>query len=182
VFVAAVVVVALLQRPALMARLVGKAEGWPVVGRFVGQATVFFAASGSLLRPRLLAGATALGVLAWAAECAALFLVLLGLGVPATWHLLLVATFVLATSTLLGAISLLPGGLGVADASVAGMLVLLVASDDLTRGDAAAAALLIRFATLWFGVLLGLATLGVLHVRGWDEGTVTAQRVAGGGG
>ena len=178
---AAVAGVALLQRPALTARLVGKAAGWPLVGRFAGQATVFFQATGSLLRPRLLAGATALGVASWAMECVALFLVLIGLGVPATWHLLLVATLVMATATLLGAVSMLPGGLGVTDASVAGMLALLVPGDEMTRATAAAAALLIRFATLWFGVLLGLAALGLLHAGGWRAWRAPVRSPAGAG-
>jgi uncharacterized protein (TIRG00374 family) len=61
--------------------------------------------------------------------------------------------FVLAFSTVVGAVSALPGGLGAADASIAGMLVLLL---GLSAGTAAAATLLIRFATLWFAVIIGL--------------------------
>jgi uncharacterized protein (TIRG00374 family) len=53
-----------------------------------------------------------------------------------------------------GAVSALPGGIGAAEASIAGMLVLVA---GLTGAQAAAATLLIRLATLWFGVALGLA-------------------------
>ena len=49
------------------------------------------------------------------------------------------------------------GGLGAAEASIAGMLGLLL---GLTRDTAAAATLLIRFATLWFAVALGLIVWG----------------------
>lgn len=59
----------------------------------------------------------------------------------------------LSFSTVIGAISTLPGGLGAAEASIAGMLILLL---SLGTGTAAAATLLIRFATLWFGVGLGV--------------------------
>jgi uncharacterized membrane protein YbhN (UPF0104 family) len=62
--------------------------------------------------------------------------------------------FILAFSTAIGGASALPGGLGAADATIAGMLTLLV---GLPVSTAAAATLLIRFGTLWFGVGLGLA-------------------------
>jgi uncharacterized protein (TIRG00374 family) len=61
--------------------------------------------------------------------------------------------FVLSFSTVIGAVSTLPGGLGAAEASIAGMLTLLL---SVSASTAAAATLLIRFATLWFGVTLGL--------------------------
>jgi hypothetical protein len=59
---------------------------------------------------------------------------------------------------------MLPGGLGVADASIAGLLLTAVASPLMTRDVAVAASLLIRFATLWFGVALG-ATVVLLFWR-----------------
>ncbi len=62
--------------------------------------------------------------------------------------------FTLAFSTVIGAASALPGGLGAAEASIVGMLILLLN----TSQETAAATLLIRFATLWFGVVLGLLT------------------------
>ena len=79
-----------------------------------------------------------------------------GLGVAGTPLLLLQATFIFAASTLLGLVSLLPGGLGASEASSAALLVLLV---GLTNGPASVATLIIRFCTLWFGVGLGVAAL-----------------------
>jgi uncharacterized protein (TIRG00374 family) len=61
--------------------------------------------------------------------------------------------FILAFSTVVGAASALPGGIGAAEVSIAGMLTLLA---GITPAAASAATLLIRLATLWFGVLLGL--------------------------
>ena len=82
----------------------------PAPGAAVREAADVFAV---LLRGRALLLGTALGVLAWFAECAALYLVLGGLG---SWTLTLYATtFVYALSTLAGALSLLPGGLGVTE-------------------------------------------------------------------
>jgi uncharacterized membrane protein YbhN (UPF0104 family) len=152
-----------MQRQALLLRALGVVEGWPVVGGPIRHAYVFLEASGVLYRPGTLASAVGLGVVSWIGECVAFLLVLHGLGLAATWHLLIVATFVLAVSSLAGGASLLPGGLGVADASVAGMLLLLVADDGMNRTVAAGATLLIRFATLWFAVLLGVAAVALLE-------------------
>jgi len=70
-----------------------------------------------------------------------------------------------AIATLVGSASMLPGGLGVADASIAGLLLAVVASPLMTRDVAVAASLLIRFATLWFGVLIGACVLLLNHRR-----------------
>jgi uncharacterized protein (TIRG00374 family) len=82
-----------------------------------------------------------------------MYCVLRGLRVPAGAETLSMAVFVLSFSTVIGAISALPGGLGAAEVSIAAMLTLLM---GLPAEDAASATLLIRFATLWFGVSLGL--------------------------
>lgn len=162
-FVGAVAIVLLLRRPQLLKLLLGRVSHLPLVGRVTESAVAFAEASELLLRPRLLVAAIGLGVVSWAGECLAFFLILVGLGLDASWHLLLVATFVLAVSTLVGAVSMLPGGLGVADASVAGMLLLLVPDDAMTRGTAVVATLLIRFATLWFAVILGAIAVAILQ-------------------
>ena len=92
-----------------------------------------------------------------------LLFVLIGLGIDASWDLLLTATFILAVSSLAGGASMVPGGLGVTDASVAGMLMLLVDDPSMTRAVAAAATLIIRFATLWFAVLIGAIALPLVE-------------------
>jgi uncharacterized membrane protein YbhN (UPF0104 family) len=74
------------------------------------------------------------------------------LGVAPGASTLSIAIFVLSFSTVIGAVTALPGGLLATDASIIGMLVLLL---DMDTNTAAAATLLIRFATLWFGVGLG---------------------------
>jgi uncharacterized membrane protein YbhN (UPF0104 family) len=80
---------------------------------------------------------------------------LIGFGVSPGLGTLSIAVFVLSFSTVIGAVSALPGGLLATDASIVGMLVLLL---DMDANTAAAATLLIRFATLWFGVGIGFIT------------------------
>ena len=111
-----------------------------------------------LLRGRALVYGTALGVLAWFAECAALYLVLGGLG---SWTLTLyAATFVYALSTLAGALSLLPGGLGVTEFGMTALLVLL----GVARETAVAAVVIVRLCTLWFAAALGVVVY-LVHRR-----------------
>ena len=149
----------------------------PVTRKFVHLAESFFEATRQLLSPGLLVKGTGLGVMSWTGECVAFFLVLVGLGLDATWSLFMIALFVLAVSSLAGGISMLPGGLGVADASVAAMLLVLVDSPEMTESLAIAATLLIRFATLWFAVGLGAIMLLVLRRRNGSSVNMTTQAV-----
>jgi len=128
-------------------------------------ARAFVDASNVLYRPRILMKAVGIGIVSWAGECIAFYFVLVGLGIDASWDLLLTATFILAVSSLAGGASMVPGGLGVTDASVAGMLMLLVDDPSMTRAVAAAATLIIRFATLWFAVLIGAIALPMVERR-----------------
>ena len=134
--------------------LIGFAERLPLLQRLAHHLRDFYEGVYALFRPRPTLIAIALGTVAWLGEGLAMYLVLIGLGVPSGWETLSIAIFVLSFSTVIGAVSALPGGLGAFEASAAGMLALLL---EVPASIAAAATLLIRFATLWFGVALGLA-------------------------
>lgn len=135
--------------------LLGFATRLPWLRRVSVHLLEFYEGAYALFRPRTTLAAVALGTAAWFGEGVAMYLVLVGLGVAGGGETLAMAVFVLAFSTVIGAVSTLPGGLGAAELTMTGMLTLLL---GLTPGKAAAAALLIRFATLWFGVGLGLIT------------------------
>jgi uncharacterized protein (TIRG00374 family) len=141
-------------RPLAMA-LLAFGSRLPLLKRFTHSLGEFYEASFALFRPKTTLIAVGLGTISWLGEGIGLYVVLIGLGVPSGWDELSIAIFVLSFSTVVGAISALPGGLGAADVSIAGMLTLLL---DLSPGTSSAATLLIRFATLWFGVALGLLT------------------------
>lgn len=126
----------------------------PLIKGFSNGLREFYEGSYALFRPKAILVAVSLGTISWLGEGIGMYLVLLGLGVAPGWGTLSIAIFVLAFSTVIGAISALPGGLGATEASIAGMLTLLL---NLSRDSSAAATLIIRFATLWFAVLIGLA-------------------------
>ncbi len=121
--------------------------------KLVGGLREFYAGSFSLFRPGTTVLAVGLGAVSWLGEGVGFYLLLLGLGLPPGWDLFSLAVFTLSFSTVVGAVSALPGGLGAAEASIAGMLTLL---GGIPTATASAATLLIRLATLWFGVGLGL--------------------------
>jgi uncharacterized protein (TIRG00374 family) len=131
------------------------AEKIPLINRFANSLREFYEGSYVLFKPGATLLAVGLGVISWLAEGIGFYLILLGLGLPAAAQTLSIAVFVLAFSTVIGAVSALPGGLGAAEASISGMLILLL---GLETEIAATATLLIRFATLWFSVGLGLLT------------------------
>lgn len=102
--------------------------------------------------PRLLASATALSVVAWAAEAWAFHLILQWIGHEVPLHF---SVFVYAISMLAGALSFMPGGLGGAEAVMVGLLVWAGIGD----AEALVATVLIRLSTLWFAVGIGAFVL-----------------------
>lgn len=135
----------------------------PFVSGRVEHFRSFYESSNQLFGTRNLVAAISIGVFSWFGECVAFYLVLLGLGLEPSGLLLFQATFILATATLVGSVSMLPGGLAAAEGSIAGMLILLAVTQD--AAVAAAATLIIRFCTLWFGVLVGVVALLIFAPR-----------------
>lgn len=124
----------------------------PLVGRFADRLEEAYDATRACLAPRPLVVTVALSLVAWWAECVGYWLVFVGMGIDAGLD---ASTFLYAFATVFGAPS--PGGMGMADAALAEGAVRLI--EGVTAPEALAAALLVRVATLWFGVLLGALTL-----------------------
>ncbi len=102
---------------------------------------------------------TGLSVLAWGCEGVALYVILLGFGAAVPIG---VAVFFYSTASLAGALIPVPGGLGVAEAMIQEQLVRL---GGVQAGDATASMILVRFATLWWAVLVGFIALALLRLR-----------------
>lgn len=69
-----------------------------------------------------------------------------------------------AAPLLAGALAMLPGGLGLTEASLAGALIAF-GGDTVTPAVATAITLVVRILTLWWAVGLGLAALGIWQLR-----------------
>ncbi len=105
-----------------------------------------------LLTPGLLLGGLILSIVAWGAEGLG-FALVVGVYAPdASW---LAGIFNYSLASLAGGLAMLPGGL----VATEGVLTALLGSQGLEASAAATATLIVRAATLWFAVILGLAAL-----------------------
>jgi len=134
----------------------------PLVGRLAPKLHEFYDGMAVLVRPAPLLIATLLSLVAWTLECLAFWLVVGGFaGTEASFRL---CTFIYAAMTIAGALSFLPGGLGVQEG---GMVSLLVSTaKGLGKARAAAATFITRLCTLWFAVVVGLVALAIVQRRG----------------
>lgn len=116
---------------------------------------------GALCRPLPLAVATAIAVPAWACECVGFAIVCNAF--PGVHVELGLAMVIYAGTTIAGALSFLPGGLGVTEGAMT--LALVEGAAHLDRTTAVAATLLTRLATLWFAVAIGVGFLALARRR-----------------
>jgi len=137
-------------------------EKLPLVNRFAPHLGDFHGASNALLATGPLLIGTAISFFSWGLECTGVYLCAVGLGVDKPFLLIV---FVFAVSSLLGVVSMLPGGIGAVEAGLYGQF---VAVANLSTGVAGALTLIIRLATLWFATLLGIC------------GLILVQRLLGG--
>jgi len=106
------------------------------------------------LTPAPLAVGLLLGIIAWSAESLSFAILMQALGHPIP---LFSALSIYAFSMLAGAISFMPGGLGGSEAT----MIILLRLCGVPLSIAVSATLLIRAATLWFAVLLGIIALSI---------------------
>ncbi len=160
VLVGLVAGVLLVQQPAWVARLLDVVERLPLGDRIRPRLDEAYDSTRALLAMRVLVPTIVMSAVGWGMEAFAFYWIVSDLGGEAT---ILLVAFLFATTTILGAVSFLPGGLGVTEGSMIGALMLF--GVFAVKGDAAAATYLIRGATLWFGVLLGVIALSVFRLR-----------------
>jgi uncharacterized protein (TIRG00374 family) len=132
--------------------VLGLVERITPLRRFTERLEMAYDSMRSLMSPALFVRASMLAVLAWFAECWGFYLVLQGFGVSLAAAF---ATYVYAFATLVGALLLVPGGLG----GTEGTMIAMLRTAGVARDIAVAATFLTRIATLWFAVLLGALVL-----------------------
>lgn len=112
-----------------------------------------------MVSPKNLVLPTLLSIAAWTLECVSLWVILRGFGQTTSVPLCM---FFYATSTLAGALVPVPGGLGITEGSLQEQLEAL---GHVQPATATASMILVRFATLWFAVLVGFIALSALKRR-----------------
>lgn len=153
--------------------LFAKLELLPFVGARAGTLVTVYQGLRNLLSPGLLATGLLISAVAWGAEGAG-FVIAVRAYAPHTGFL--AGLFDYTASTVLGSASMLPGGLGAAD----GTLTALLRAQGLDTARATLITFIIRGATLWFAVLLGLLALPL--VAHWLAVRPSRQRQAAGAG
>ncbi|MCK4672207.1 MAG: flippase-like domain-containing protein [Candidatus Aegiribacteria sp.] len=96
-----------------------------------------------------------LGILSWGAEAMVLCLVAMSLGIEPGLSVGL-ALLAHSVGTIAGALSMIPGGLGLTEITIGAILI-----TAMPEADAAVTTIIMRFATLWFAVLLGVIVLTI---------------------
>ena len=153
--VLAAIMIVLCLRPAIVLLVTDAAfarlRRWP---RLFVRARRAARAMRRLGNPRVLAVALGLGAIGWTSEGVSFFLLLraidpgAGIGVAA-------CVFIFVFAMLVGAVSVLPGGLGSTEATMIGLLTL----QGVPLSTAVVATGIVRITTLWFAVGLGLLAL-----------------------
>ncbi|HEX7477974.1 MAG TPA: lysylphosphatidylglycerol synthase transmembrane domain-containing protein [Polyangiales bacterium] len=137
------------------------AERLPVVGKVSPKLREAYESLLDMVHPSGLLLGSFIATLAWGLECAALYVIVHGFsGVQLSWD---AAVFAYAASTIAGAVAMMPGGLGVTEAGMTGLLQTLGGS-TMEPAVATAATMLVRLATLWFAVAIGMVALGVYRM------------------
>ncbi|MFO7526104.1 MAG: lysylphosphatidylglycerol synthase transmembrane domain-containing protein [Ignavibacteriaceae bacterium] len=101
---------------------------------------------------------TLLSVISWGFECLGYYLILANLKIELS---LMWASFAYAFATIVGAVSMLPGGLGVTE----GSLSYLVIDQGYPKDVAFASTFIVRIITLWFAVLIGVISVLVYQKK-----------------
>ena len=110
------------------------------------------------IKPLLIA--TIISLVSWSFECLGFYVVINVFSNSSGLEIsILSATFIYAFSTLIGAIAMLPGGVGVTEASLTGLLVF----SKIPKNLSVASTIMIRFATLWFAVLVGIVSIFIFQ-------------------
>ena len=129
------------------------------VGKLAPRLREVYESLATLVAARNLVLPTALSIVAWALECLSLWVLLRGFGQSTSVFL---STFFYATSTLAGALVPVPGGLGITEGALQRQMMDL---GHVPEATSTCAMILVRFATLWFAVLVGFVALSLLKRR-----------------
>lgn len=159
VLMSSLITIVIIQIRPLALRLLEFGKHLPVLKRFADHLYSFYESSYLIFRPRNLMISLGIGVVSWVAEGIAYYLVLVGFGVTPGSQVLLIAVFIFCISTVIGALFATPGGLGGVEGSLVALSVRFL---TMPTALATAAALLVRFCTLWLGV-----TIGVISFARW---------------
>lgn len=138
--------------------LINQLERIKFLEKYIHNIHTAYESSYQLLKPVPLLLMTTVSFIAWGFECLSYYIILLNFGADFG---LLWASFSYSFSTIVGAISMLPGGLGLTE----GSLTFLLIQKGIPKDVSFTATFIVRVVTLWFAVLVGVISVSVYQKR-----------------
>lgn len=117
-----------------------------------------FEATELLLKIKPLSFALVISLISWGFECLGYYLVITNFSNEIS---LLWSAFSYSFSTIVGAISMLPGGLGITE----GSFLIMLKNSGLKLSDSTAITFITRASTLWFAVIIGMIAFMIFSYR-----------------
>ncbi len=142
----------LVSRKNLSLKLIDKLENIKLLKNYVVKLRDVYLSSFVLLKPVPLTKMFFLSLISWLVECFGFYIILSNFDKEISIFL---SIFIYSFSMIVGAISMLPAGLGITE----GSLTLMIIEQGFTKDNAVAVTLLIRLITLWFSILVGVISL-----------------------
>lgn len=150
--------IGIVQSPKTVYMLMDMMGKVPFVKKHAKSIKEFYSNTYLLFKVKPLLFAVSIGVVSWFFEGLVIFLALKAMNTEVS---LLASVFIVSFSSIVGAISMLPGGLFAAEGSIVGLLLFIGISKDV----ATATTIVTRFSTLWLGVFLGIIALILVQKR-----------------
>ena len=147
-----VVIIFILSNRPIAEFIILKLSGVDRLKNQISRIETLYESTYKLLQPKPLLLMLAVSIISWFFECFGFYIVLINFNQNTS---VLWSTFVYAVSSIAGAVSMLPGGLGITE----GSLSLFLINGGMPKVTAVASTFIIRVMTLWFAVIVGMFVL-----------------------
>ena len=128
------------------------------MGKYAENIKIMHETFETLMKPGSLIRMSFLSAFAWFFECLVMYLIILGFGQSIKITL---ATFIFSFASLAGAVSMVPGGLGVAEGTISGLLQYF----GMAAPVSVAITIFVRAVTLWYGAIVGISVYLLFNKR-----------------
>ncbi|MFZ3385357.1 MAG: lysylphosphatidylglycerol synthase transmembrane domain-containing protein [Candidatus Methanoperedens sp.] len=128
------------------------------MGKYAENIKTMHATFEILMKPGALISMSFLSAFAWFFECLVMYFAILGFGQSISITL---STFIFSFASLAGAVSMVPGGLGVAEGTISGMLQYFGTAPAVS----VAITIIVRSVTLWYGTIIGLSVYFIFNKK-----------------
>lgn len=153
-----IVLIIIISNKQIALPLINFSEKIPFVKKYIHNIHSAYENSYQLLKIKPLIFMTLLSLVSWGFECWGYYIILLNFNINFG---LLWASFSYSFSTIVGAISMLPGGLGLTEGSLTFLLVQKKVPVDIS----VATTFIVRVVTLWFAVIVGIVSLTIYQKK-----------------